>query len=208
MESTSAIVHGETIRFGLVEKSRQIKPTTAPNGNSSSRYAYNPIRLEPTGILAIEVWSYYSGGLQKTWRDRDRARLEEQLPGFIAGLIRIALAERARRDAEEKKERERQKRIEEVTEELRKIEAEEKKVRVLKKEVAAWQRAKRIREYVAAVRKGASKQADSDQQTKILEWIAWAELQADRIDPLKVIPHSVVDDKDEVLRRLHSVRWG
>jgi len=208
LESTSAMVHGETIRFGLVEKSRQVKPTADPKGSSSSRYSYNPIRLEPTGLLAIEVWSYYSGGLQKTWRDRDRARLEEQLPESIAGLIKIALAEKARRDAQEKKERERQKRIEEVTEELRKIEAEEKKVRVLRKEVIAWQRAKRIREYVAAVREGASTQADSGQQERILVWIEWAEVQADRIDPLKLTPHSILDDKNEVLQRLHSVRWG
>lgn len=79
---------------------------------------------------------------------------------------------------------------------------------MLRKEVAAWQRAKRIREYVAAVGECASKQADSGLKIRILEWIEWAELQADRIDPLKVTPHSIVDDKDEVLRRLHSVRWG
>ncbi|HKW61297.1 MAG TPA: hypothetical protein VJN89_02020 [Candidatus Acidoferrum sp.] len=73
-ESTSAIVHGEKIRFGVIERSRQVKLT--PKANSSSLYSYNPIRLEPTGILSIEVWNYYSGGPQKVWRDRENAKLE------------------------------------------------------------------------------------------------------------------------------------
>jgi hypothetical protein len=206
-ESTNAIVHGETIRFGLVEKSRQIKLPTPPNG-SSSRYSYNPIKLEPTGVLAIEVWSYYSGGAQKTWRDRDSVRLEEQLPGFVAGLLRIALNERARRDIQEKKERERQKRIDEVAEELRKIEAEESKVKGLRKSVAAWHRAEQIRQYISAVREAASEQTDPDSRAKILDWVTWAERQADRIDPLKATPHSIVDDKEEVVRRLQAVHWG
>ena len=58
-ESTSAIVYGETIRFGLIEKSRQMKPSPKPD--ASLRYSYNPIRLEPTGVLSIEVWSYARG---------------------------------------------------------------------------------------------------------------------------------------------------
>src|SRR6266849_2962400 len=67
-ESTSAIVYGEKIRFGLIERSRQVKPPPKPG---SSAYSYNPIRLEPTGNLSVEVWNYYSGARRKsgaTWR--------------------------------------------------------------------------------------------------------------------------------------------
>jgi hypothetical protein len=88
-ESTSAIVYGETIRFGLIERSRQVKPSPKPN--ASSPYSYNPSRLEPTGVLSVEIWNYYGGGLRKTWRDRESARLEEQLPKCVAGMMRIAL---------------------------------------------------------------------------------------------------------------------
>ena len=84
-ESTNAIVYGETIRFGLIERSRQVKP--APKPNSSSPYSYNPIRIEPTGVLSIEVWKYYAEGLKKTWRDRESVRLEEQLPKCVAGMM-------------------------------------------------------------------------------------------------------------------------
>lgn len=89
-ESTSAIVYGETISFGLIERSRQVKPSSKPN--ASSPHSYNPIRLEPTGVLSIEIWKYYAEGLQKTWRDRESARREEQLPWNARGAIASFLA--------------------------------------------------------------------------------------------------------------------
>jgi hypothetical protein len=192
-ESTSAIVYGEKIRFGVIERSRQVKPAK-PIGFSS--YSYDSIRLKPTGMLSLEVWNYYSGGPQKVWRDREKMKLEEQLPKCIAGMMRIALWERAERDKHEKEEQARQKRIDEVRAELQKIEKEEKKIKALEREAIRWHRAERLRRYVAAVRESAAKDA---------EWLAWAERQADRIDPLKPTPSSIVDDKARVIRRLHSV---
>ena len=207
-ETTSAVVYDEEIRFGVIERSRQIEAATVPKASNPSGYVYNPRKLEPTGILSIEVWNYYAGGPQKVWRDRDRIRLEVQLPKCLAGMMRIALWQKARRVAREKEERARQTRIDKVAAELRKIEEEEKKIRTLKKEVAAWHRAQRIREYVAAVYETACGQKSPTEQTKVLEWVEWAERQADRIDPLKQTPPSIVDRKDEVVRRLNSVSWG
>ena len=204
-ESTSAIVCGEQIRFDVIERSRQIK-SAAPSG--SSGYVYNSIRLEPTGMLSIEVWDYYSGGPQKVWRDRDTVRVEEHLPKCVAGMMRIALKQRAERRAREEEELGRQKKIDEVTAELRQIEAEEKKIRALKKEAVLWHRAERIRKYVAAVREDAQRKSDQGEGNKILEWVEWAERQADRIDPLKESPRSIIDDKSEVRRRLRLVERG
>jgi hypothetical protein len=192
-ESTSTIVYGEKIRCGLIERSRQVKPAPKPNG--SSPYSYNPIRLEPTGILSIEVWNYYSGGPQKVWRDRASAKLEEQLPKCVAGMMRIALKERADEKARHERELAREKRIAAVAVELEKIEAEEKRIRVLRKEATAWHRAERVRRYIAAARESGVKDA---------EWIAWAAREADRLDPLRPTPASILDDKEKVLRRLHS----
>ena len=195
-ESTRVLIYGESIRFGLIERFRQVKPTPKPNG---SPYSYNPTRLEPTGILSIEVWNYYSGGPQKVWRDRENVKLEEQVPKCVAGMMRIALKERADDHARKERELVRQKKIDEVAAELEKIEVEEKKIRLLRREVLAWHRAERIRKYVAAVGESAVKDA---------EWIAWAQHQADRVDPLSETPKSIVDDKEEVLKRLHKVEWG
>jgi hypothetical protein len=200
-ESTSAIVYGETIRFGLIERFRQVKLTSKPD--ASSRYSYNPIRLEPTGELSMEIWSY-ARGLQKTWRDRESGHLEDQLPKCLAGMMRIALRERAERDKGEKEEQARQKRIDEVRSELIQIEKEEKKIKTLEREAIRWERAERIREYVEAVRQDAVRKANSEERAKILEWVTWAERQADRIDPLRPSAPSLVDDKDKVIRRLEA----
>ena len=107
-----------------------------------------------------------------------------------------------------KAEEAQQKQIDEVTDVLRRIEEEEKKIKTLKREAVAWWRAERIRNYIAARRADAAAQPDSNQKKEILEWIDWAEEQADRIDPLKKTPASIIDDKQQVLRRLQSVRWG
>lgn len=195
-ESTSVVVYGEKIRFGLIEGFKQIKPTPKSTG---SAYSYNPVTLESTGILSIEVWNYYSGGPQKVWRDREGAKLEEQLPSCVAGMMRIALRQRAKAKERHEKELAHQKRVEEVESELEKIQMEEKRIKALRRDAVAWHRAERLRRYITAVRQSSSKDT---------EWILWAELQADCLDPLKETPKSIVDDKDEVLKRLHSVRWG
>jgi hypothetical protein len=195
-ESTRVVIHGENIRFGLIERFRQVKPAPKPN---VSPYSYNPVRLETTGNLSIEVWNYYSGGPQKVWRDRENSKLEAQIPKCVAGMMRIALKERADDRARQERERAHQKRVDEVAAELVKIRAEEKRIKLLRRDAVAWHRAERIRKYVAAVRESGAKDA---------EWLTWAELQADRLDPLKEKPNSIVDDKEEVVKRLRKVEWG
>lgn len=194
-ESTRAVIYGENIRFGLVERFRQVKPAPKPN---ASPYSYNPVRLETTEILSIEVWNYYSGGPQKVWRDRENNKLEAQIPKCVAGMMRVALKERANDRARWERARAHQKRVDEVAAELEKIRAEEKRIRLLRRDAGAWYRAERIRKYVAAVRKSGAKDA---------EWLAWVELQADRLDPPKEKPKSVADDKEEVVKRLRNVEW-
>lgn len=192
-ESTSAIVYGEKIRFGLIEKFRQIKSEPGPK---DSKYSYNPVRLEPTGILSVEVWNYYSGGPQKVWRDRENMKLEELVPKCVAGMMRIALKERADAKARRDRELARQNRIAKVEAELEKIRAEEKRIKTLRKEVVAWHRAQRIRDYLAEARESGVKDA---------EWISWAQREADRLDPLKSTPASILDEKANVIRRLNAV---
>ena len=123
-------------------------------------------------------------------------------------MIKIALVGRAAEDARLKREKIKQKQIDEATEVLQRIEEEERKIKALKREAIAWTRAERIRNYLAAVRNVASQEPDSTRRLKILEWISWAEQKADRLDPLKQSPKSIVDEKDEAIRRLRNAQWG
>jgi hypothetical protein len=195
-ESTRTTIYDEEIRFGLIERFRQIKSEPSPK---DSKYSYNPVRLEPTGMLSVEIWNYYFGGPQKVWRDRESMKLEELVPKCVAGMMRIALKERADAKARRDRELARQNRIAKVEAELEKIRAEEKRIKTLRKEVVAWHRAQRIRDYLAEARESGVKDA---------EWIAWAQREADRLDPLKPTPASIVDNKEEVVKRLHEVHWG
>jgi hypothetical protein len=119
-------------------------------------------------------------------------------------MMIIALKERAERYKREKEEQAKQERIDEVRAELRQIEKEEKKIQALEREAIRWQRAERIRGYIGAVRRDAIRKTDSTDRAKVLEWIEWAERQADRIDPSKPSPLSLVDDKERVIRRLQA----
>ena len=85
----------------------------------------------------------------KVWRDREGTLLEGQLPKCVAGMMKIALKQRAERKKREEEELAQEKKIEEVTQELREIEAEEKKIRTLKKEAVLWLRAERIENLVS-----------------------------------------------------------
>jgi hypothetical protein len=44
------------------------------------------------------------------------------------------------------------------------------------------------------------RKTDPKDQAEVLEWLEWAERQADRIDPLKPSPRSLVDDQEKVIR--------
>jgi hypothetical protein len=90
--------------------------------------------------------------------------------------------------------------------ELERIVEEEKRIKTLEQDAAAWRRAQRIRKYIAAVAEGAAKETDSTERARLKEWIDWAARQADRLDPLTASPASIVDGKQGVVRKLQFVQ--
>lgn len=76
------------------------------------------------------------------------------------------------------------------------IKQEEARVRALHRAAANWERARRIRDLVAAACAGAQWEGVSvEPGTNSGDWLVWATEQADRIDPLKVSPPSIIDAK-------------
>ncbi len=76
------------------------------------------------------------------------------------------------------------------------IKQEEARVRALHRAAANWDRACRIRDLVAAATDGARRDGVSvEPGTPFGDWLIWAAEQADRIDPLKVSPRSIIDSK-------------
>ena len=138
------------------------------------------------------VWTSWGSERQK-WRD-GKSRIEEQLSRIVAGFIRIALADRAAKQEQAAKEKERERLAREQSELEERLKAEKSKVLALTRAAAGWSRAEQIRSFVAAARDAAIQNGLSvEPGSPFGEWIAWAEQQADRVDPLKESPPLIID---------------
>jgi hypothetical protein len=200
-EHTVANIHGKQIKFGLIEKVERVDLAVAPPGGMLERvltFSGKPVAFEPNGRLSIEIWQPWRAN-PKRWKDRKSQLLEEQLPQVVAGFIRIALAEKAEDEKRAALERERQQRAEERARLVQAIKAEQSRVHALRRAAGDWYRAEQIRCFVSAARDSAKRNGQpADAGTPFGDWLAWAEHQADRLDPLKESPPSIVDRKSEV----------
>jgi hypothetical protein len=78
------------------------------------------------------------------------------------------------------------------------IKTEQSKVNALRNAAARWSRAERIRAFICAASEAAVQNGQSiEPGSPFGEWILWAERQADRLDPLKESPPSIIDRKPE-----------
>jgi hypothetical protein len=199
---TVAMIHGQQISFGLTEEVERIRLKIPRKGKVLEKvlaYSEKPGPFEPTGELSIEVRGpqHISQG---PWTDSKSASLEEQLSRIVAGFIRIALLRRAEEEENARKELEKQRRAEERARLAEAIKVEKSKVRALRRASVNWCRAEQIRSFVSAARDSAVQNGKGvEPGTPFGDWLTWAEEQADRLDPLKESPASVVDRAGEVV---------
>jgi hypothetical protein len=197
---TTAMVLGQEVRFGLVEKVERVEIVAPSKGGLLERvltFAGKPVTFEPSGVLSIQVWNGW-GSNRSSWKDQKDKRLEAQLSQVAAGFIRLALADR--RNAEERRaaERERERIAEEDARLQASIKSEGRKVNALRNAASRWYRAEQIRSFISAARDAAVVNGEATEPgTPFGDWIEWAESQADRLDPLKVSPPSILDHKPE-----------
>jgi hypothetical protein len=192
---TLAKIHGVEIQFGVVEKVDRVEIAAPPKGGLLERvltFAGKPVTYEPSGKLSIIVPSGW-GSDRKKWTD-GKSRLEEQLCRIVAGFIRLALADRAEKEKQAAAERERQRLAQEQALLEGLIKAEKSKVRALGQAAARWSRATQIRYFISAARDAAIQSGQSvEAGSPFGDWLIWAEQQADRMDPLKKSPPSIID---------------
>jgi len=197
-EKTTATLHNQQIGFTIVEKIDHIPLASPPKGGVLQRvltYAGTPHEHKPSGRLALHIWQPWTAS-PKNWNDGKTRTLEDLLPEIVASFLRIAIAGKAadERRAVEKAEAERLE-----AERARKaalIKQEEARVRALHRAAANWERACRIRGLVAAATDGARREGVSvEPGMPFGDWLIWAAEQADRIDPLKASPQSIIDSK-------------
>lgn len=200
-EQTTAAIYGQTISFGLVEQVERVEAPVAPSGGLVDRVlkygAQPPVPRKPSGKLLIEVWDIW-GSHKKRWKDGKTAQLEDLVPKVLAGFIRIALGRRAEEEKRAVEARERQSRIEEHERLLTAIKAEKARVRALRRLASDWLRAEQLRSFISAACHAGSQHGQATEPgTPFGDWLTWAAKQADRLDPLKESPESIVDCKLE-----------
>jgi hypothetical protein len=197
-EKTTATLHGQEIGFTLVEKVDRIPLATPPKGGVLQRvltYAGTPHEQKPSGRLGLQIWKPWNT-FPKSWNDGKTRTLEDLLPEIVAAFLRIALAEKAECEKRAAERAEAERLAAERARQAALIKQEEARVRALLRAAANWERARRIRDLVSAACDGAQKEGVSvDPGTAFGDWLIWATRQADRIDPLKVSPTSIIDSK-------------
>jgi hypothetical protein len=191
---TQVKVLDELIGIRLEERSRQARHVPTPAElNEEKRLSY---RTYPafdyfsTGEFSLVIPGSY--GNEKICKDDKRGKIEEKLNDFVIALIKRALQmkdQRARRQREEQARQERERRRWELDALIRK---ETERVEVLKKQADAWHESQKLRAFIHAARE---KCPIINPESKFAKWLVWASLQADRLDPLKNSPPSILDEE-------------
>lgn len=181
-------VCGEKVDIDLYETERKIHKEKRNTFDSD-------YELISTGKLILRIDHYW--GMRTQWRDGDVQKIEDLLDGFIEGIFHVAAKEKELRVEREKEVKE-QKERSRLLEELRALkEAETKRVNALFEDASGWQKSKIIRAFIEAKKEAYNQQHGAiESGCEFEKWLVWANNQADRVDPLKESPLSILDEKE------------
>lgn len=200
---TAALIDGQHVHFGIEEPIRRVVTQKPRVPNPTDRWDYDEVVAhEPAGklILIITADTYGRHEQRKRWSDAKVQRIETLIPEFVAGLMRTAVALRRQDEERRRREAEEQKKAQERAQLQKDIEEEEAKIKQFNHWIDGWERAERMRRFIAAYAEKTSHWS-GEKQPKYRAWIQWASQQADRIDPfVSERPASVLDRKHELSR--------
>lgn len=198
--ATCVTLLGENIEFGLREcLDRKERDETNSDTEKYSWLDHYPKHYcVPSGRLSLIIKTYIGDGLRTSWTDGKKQRIEDCLNAFVTGLIKAAVARRAMNLEREKQERERQEQERLQIERERRRQEEKARVQDLINQSDAWHQSRQIHAYTEAVRQAAiRKHGQIAEGSQLDQWLAWANQQADRIDPLAERPSPDLNEKDE-----------
>lgn len=179
------------IPIGLKEKI--IRSEAAPPDRSDHKF--HPIgktyQYSPSGLLTLSIKNLYLDKARVNWSDTTRARLEDQIGEFFAGVVEVVARLRARKAKWEEQEQQRKEASKLREQRARQEQRERERVEELMRDAENWQRASMLRAYIAARVKTQQDTASGGSSRKdFLEWLEWANKYADSIDPLVQPPKS------------------
>ena len=199
-QATIAKVEGESVPFSLKEETRRSERDLTPRErlekkkyswfHRTPKYVYSP-----SGVLVLQTEIRRLPGIRRRWADGKKQRLEDLLPAFVVSIFDYADHEKQRRAEDEEAERRREKKEREREAKRKLIAEEQERLNKLLSAVDSWHRSRRVREYVSdVVERVEAAHGPLPQDHPFFEWVAWAEVQADRLDPLIEGPPSILDE--------------
>ena len=107
---TRVLCDNEWLEFAIserLERHERLKPDPPPrsiawDGTFYDEHVRTTYTYEPTGILSLAITNVGRLGVQTTWNDGKRQRLESRLTEFVSRLSAVALAVKLRRVEEER----------------------------------------------------------------------------------------------------------
>ena len=132
----------------------------------------------PTGRLTLTVGAWPS----RKWNDTERSLIDARLGGIVATIVGLAKEKRAKEDEQERHQRAYEEALARHEAQVRARNHEHRKLRSLFRDASRFQRANRLREFIAAVENRARQ--DGELTSEKEQWIAWASAKADWVDPL------------------------
>jgi len=184
-------IEGVTLKWSLREETVREKQSKTPSGSPplpgepDFRWINHPrYTFKPTGRLIFE-FKGYGAPVRTKWRDGKRQRVEKLLHRIVEGGIRVASARRQWRDhCEAQRAAEEAERAHREAEQQREEAARERRQALLE-DADAFDRAARLRHYIAAIEQRANTSAAPVPIDDNLDrWLTWARSVADSIDPL------------------------
>lgn len=193
------IVDGVDIEIELFEKSYV-------SGKITSHWGYEYNQYSPSGNITLKINAYtYGTQIRTNWSDGKTQKVENLLNSFIDSVFEIVAWNKREKERLERERLEREIRHNErlYNEQCRNY--ENKMIDNLIEESNNLSLSTKIREYIASVEKNAKLHYQDEKYPKeLLAWLDWANIQANKIDPLKdkfpsyVSPFDLID-KSKIL---------
>ncbi len=185
--STVVRIGEEDVAVLLEEKVERVerKPPDTP-GRRGLSYG-SEFEWVPTGRLSLKIDHSYLG-IRRSWSDGSHQRVDRCLNDFIVGLVAAAEGLKAQRLAREQWQREWREAEERRAEEARRKEEEAARVRALESALAAWQKARLVREYATELRRSGEVSETLEPGSPLDVWLRWVNGYAERIDPMLPTP--------------------
>lgn len=144
----------------------------------------------PTGKLTISIGGYPS----RSWADTPKTLLEQRLHQVVAGALDLIEEQRLRTEEQERRRLAWQKAKDRHDRQVESRKQELEQLEKLKASAAQWLEAERLRQYIDAVEQSAITNGRASEE--LADWIAWARIKADCIDPLVAVSDAILDSPE------------